>query len=168
LESPGPGDKFGESRENNPWSAPAAALTPFATRPSYRWFVAAAEGVAVGIIMGLVDINWAYTGPDTGISLTYFGVALVLGLRHGIWGWLAWLPLGICLYVIHLIAIAHGYKQPYVEANAEKAIGCLVLLGPSGLGIGIGAILQWGVKFLIKHGSHGASGKSDDGGPDLT
>ncbi len=68
------------------------------------------------------------------------------------WAWLAWTPLGIGLYFIHLIAIAHGFKPPFVEANAEKAIGCLWVLVPCGFGIGMGASIRWGVRFLIKHG----------------
>jgi hypothetical protein len=100
--------------------------------------------------MGLVEIQIAGHVPE--VMLAYLGLAFVLGIRHGSWAWLAWPPLGVCLYLVHLVAITHGYKQPYVEANADEAIACLVVLLPSGLGIGIGAALRWVFKSLVRLG----------------
>ena len=96
--------------------------------------------------MGLVDINWPGTGAESGIGRAYFGVALALGRRHGKRAWLAWPFLGACPYLIHLIAIANSYKQPYVESTAAEAIGCFGVLVPSAMGVGIGTILRWGVQ----------------------
>jgi hypothetical protein len=152
LETPQADDRPGLSHENNPWASPTADLEPPPTRVRYRWS-ALPEGIAVGLVLGLVDIHHAYAGTPPSVYLTYLGVAFVLGVRHGRWAWLAWPPLGVCLYLVHLAAIAHGYKEPYVEANADQAIGCLGVLVPSGLGIGIGAVVRWVLKSLVRLGA---------------
>jgi hypothetical protein len=113
--------------------------------------LAVPEGIIVGLILGVVDCHYTLAGPDSPnlIFLAYFVVALVLGARHGIWAWLAWPSLGVFLYLTHLVAIANGYKQPYVEKSAEDAIVCLFMLIPTGVGIGLGALFRWGVKTVV-------------------
>ena len=149
LATPGTGVGGDLSQGQNPWSPPAADLRPSLDRSTRHLWLALPEGIAVGLIMGMIDINLPGTGDDWEMNAAYVGVASMLGARHGMWAWLAWPSLGVCLYLVHLVAIAHGYEQPFVEANSGKAIGCLGVLVPCGLGIGMGTFIRWGVKSLV-------------------
>lgn len=117
------------------WAAVARPL-----RPSL-------EALAVGVALGLWDIH--STGRPGLSLLAYLLAGVVLGARHAGRAWLCWPPLGLSLYVIHLAAIAHGYKQPYVEANALEARATLTTFPIAGLGIALGvgvrlALSAWG------------------------
>jgi hypothetical protein len=140
----------GTSPEDNPWAPPRSdpSLPPARAR---RPWLAVPEGIVVGLILGVADCHYAVAGPQSPdlSDLAYFVVALVLGARHGIWAWLAWPSLGVFLYLTHLVAIANGYKPPYVEESAYHAIACLIVLIPTGVGIGLGALCRWGVKTVV-------------------
>ena len=132
---------------DNPWSAPIAPLAPADSRPGNS-LSAIAEGTVIGVIVGIVDIH--VSGLGSTWDVIYFALGMVMGARRGSRAWLAW-PFqgGVCLYLIHLIAIAQGYKQPYVEANAKEAIWSLLFLVSAGIGIGSGVLIRSGVKSLL-------------------
>jgi hypothetical protein len=112
-------------------------------------FLAAIEGTVIGLALGLIDIH--STNADWFNALfAYLVVAFVLALRHGGRSWQAWCPLGWCFYLMHRVAIARGYRPPYVEADAEKAILSLFVLWPAGLGLALGAFVRLGITSLLR------------------
>ena len=82
---------------------------------------AAAEGTAVGLLLGLIDVHskqgdlFNAAEPSNLIA----GWA-ILGLRHGVRAWQAWGPMGWCFYLMHRAAIGCGYRPPYVEEDADR------------------------------------------------
>lgn len=115
-------------------------------RPRLR-FQAAIEGIAVGLLLGLMDVH--STGGDWFNAMTaYLAAGVLLGLRHGGRAWQAWLPLGSSLYVMHRAAIGCGYQPPYVEVDAESAAACLTASWPAGLGLGLGTFVRFVITFL--------------------
>lgn len=131
-------------------------------------FLAAIEGAAIGTVLGLIDIhsdNEDWFNPD----LAYLVAGLVMGLRHGGRSWQAWSPLGWCFYLMHRAAIAHGYRPPYVEADADKAILSLYVLWPAGLGLAVGALIRppiaWFIKEIRTTGREADRGQSRPGEP---
>jgi hypothetical protein len=99
-----------------------------------------AEGTVIGLLIGFRD-----TFHGEGESLTwplYFLASLTLGFRNaGRASW-SWPPLGVSLFVAHLIAMHYGAKPPFVEANFRQATVCLDIYGFVGLGLLIGAVAR--------------------------
>jgi hypothetical protein len=111
--------------------------------------LAAVEGAAIGLAIGLIDVhstneNWF------NISLAVLATAAAIGLRHGGRSWQAWSPLGWCFYLMHRAAIARGYRPPYVEEDANRAILSLCVLGPAGLGLALGAFIRIPISRLLR------------------
>jgi hypothetical protein len=102
---------------------------------------AAIEGIAIGLLLGLIDVH-STSGDWFEPLYAYLAAGAVLGLRHGRRAWQAWLPLGSSLYVMHLVAIAWGYRPPYVETDAESAAGWIIISWPAGLGLCLGALAR--------------------------
>jgi hypothetical protein len=123
-------------------------------------FQAAIEGTAIGLTLGLIDAHSTY--GDWFLTLfAYWLAGFVLGLRHAGRPWQAWVPLGLSLYFVHLAAIACGYRPPYVEEDAEKAIACVLAVWPAGLGLAGGALGRVGnskSSQLARPGQGAASG----------
>jgi outer membrane protein assembly factor BamE (lipoprotein component of BamABCDE complex) len=103
-------------------------------------FRAAAEGTAIGLLLGLIDVH-SKEGDLFNPEIANAIAGAVLGLRHGVRAWQAWGPMGWCFYLIHRAAIAWGYRPPYVEEDAGKAIFSLFELVPAGVGLVLGALL---------------------------
>jgi hypothetical protein len=112
---------------------------------------AAIEATATGLLLGLIDIH-STSGDWFNSSLAYAVAALALGLRHGRNAWQAWIPLGSSLYLVHLAAIAYGYRPPYVEENASVARACLRGALPVGVALCLGAF----IRFVIRVGRSSA------------
>jgi hypothetical protein len=98
---------------------------------------AVGESLAVGLAIAFADIH--FTGYGIWISPAYLLAGVALGVRHAGQALFCWLPLGVSLYVVHVVTIALGGKQPYVEANARLAEACLDFLTPTGLGLLVGS-----------------------------
>jgi hypothetical protein len=112
-------------------------------------FLAAAEGAAIGAVIGLIDIH--STNEDGfNTSLAVLAAAVAIGLRHGGRSWQAWSPLGWCFYLMHRAAIARGYRPPYVEEDANRAILSLYVLWPTGLGLALGAFIRFPISRLLR------------------
>ncbi len=142
------GDKNDWDEDDNPWAPPGTAAEPVPSGWGKQFWLALIGGITIGIILGLVDIHQAGLIPLT--VLAYFGIGIALGVWLGNWTWASWPQQTICLYLIHLVAIDQGYRPPFVEKSAEQAIMSLVLLLPSGFGIGIGVFYRWAGKSSVK------------------
>jgi hypothetical protein len=112
-------------------------------------FQAAIEGTAIGLSLGLIDIHSTSTDSFDPL-LAYLVAGFVLGLRHGGRSWQAWPPMGWCFYLMHRAAIACGYRQPYVEADADSAILSLYVLWPAGLGLALGGFVRFAISRLLR------------------
>jgi hypothetical protein len=130
-------------------------------------FLPAIEGTVIGLTIGLIDIHSADEDWFNSL-LAYLVVGFVLGLRHSGRSWQAWCPLGWCFYLLHRVAIAGGYRPPYVEDDANKAILSLIVLWPAGLGLAVGAFVRSVISGLlqtprpVRRGtSHDPSGTGD-------
>lgn len=112
-------------------------------------FLAAIEAVAIGTVLGLIDIHTDGEYWFNGIFACLVA-GLVLALRHGGQSWQAWSPLVWCFYLMHRLAIAGGYRPPYVEADADKAGFTFYLLVPVALGLGVGALARLPIVRLVR------------------
>jgi hypothetical protein len=142
----------------NPYEPPASDVTPdmSLSRPrafgSWAW-----EAAAGGLLIALYDVH-SSSGDGTTISGAYLAAGVILGWRHARWAWLCWLPLGTSLYLAHLIAIAAGYKPPFVERDYDTALNTLIVLLPAGFGLLVGALTSEFRSFVfrqlgsVKHG----------------
>jgi hypothetical protein len=135
-----------------------------------RRFLAAIEGTVIGLTLGLIDIHSTVDDWfDAGFAYAVAG--LLLGLRHGRRSWQAWCPLGWCFYLMHRVAIARGYRPPYVEEDADKAIRSLFVLWPAGLGLALGAFARLTISGLSRTWRATARGTDHDpsgaGNPDV-
>ena len=110
-------------------------------RAGFR-FQAAIEGIAIGLLIGLIDIH-STSGGWFNALVAFLAVGFALGVRHASRAWQAWLPLSSSLYVMHLAAISCGYRPPYVEADAERAGACVVMALPAALALGLGALVRF-------------------------
>jgi hypothetical protein len=119
------------------------------------------EAVAVGLPLGLIDIH-SKAGDWFEPLPAFFLAALLLGLRHGGRAWQAWGPLGLCDYLMHRVAIANGYRPPYVEEDAASALLCFYVLWPAGFGLALGMLVRLGIAALVR----AARNKQDGAGPD--
>jgi len=112
-------------------------------RPKLR-FQAAIEGIAIGATLGLIDVH-STDGDWFDAKFAYLLAGFVLGLRHAGRAWQAWIPLGLCFYLIHRVAIAYGYRPPYVEADADSALVSFLVLWPAGLGLALGVFVRFAI-----------------------
>ncbi len=65
--------------------------------------------------------------------------AVVLGYLHPKSFLLSAFVLSLCLYVIHVLAIQHGIRQPFVEQDVGSALVCWFGLFGNSIGGAIGA-----------------------------
>jgi hypothetical protein len=107
-------------------------------------FMAAIEGTALGVAIGLIDVH-SSNADWFDAYLVLLVACFVLGLRHGWRSWQAWGPIGWCFYLMHRAAISSGYRPPFVEEDVDKAIMALYVLVPAGVGLAAGAF----VRFVI-------------------
>ena len=91
------------------------------------------EGALIGLMIGLRD---TFHAEDENMTAPLYLVAgLALGFRNaGRASW-CWPPLGVSLFVAHLIEIHYGAKPPFVEANFRQAMFALHIYGVVGLGL---------------------------------
>lgn len=99
--------------------------------------------------MAALDINSMGKAAPAHI-LAYLAAGTIVGFRHKWRAWKAWPGLGHSLYPVHLVAIMCGYRQPYVEADIGDALGCLIVVLPAGLGLGVGVLLRLGADAVGK------------------
>lgn len=104
-------------------------------------FLAAIEAAAIGTVLGLIDIHTDGEYWFNGMFACLVA-GLVLALRHGGRSWQAWSPLVWCFYLMHRAAIAAGYRPPYVEPDADRALFTFYLLIPVTLGLAVGALVR--------------------------
>jgi hypothetical protein len=110
---------------------------------------ATVEAIAIGLPLGLIDVH-SKQGDWFNGHLAFLLAGLLLGLRHAGRAWQAWGPLGFCYYLMHRLAIAYGYRPPYVEEDARSALLSFVILWPTGLGLALGMLLRLGITALIR------------------
>ena len=129
----------------NPYTAPGSldSMSPSLPR---SLLAAAGMGLALGTIIGVADIHHA-TGDYHEVEWAYFVSGLGLG-AVSLWRcWAAWPPMAASLFVVHLIAIASGYRSPYVESSYLGAVFCLQPAAvPSAGGLFLGASVH---RFLL-------------------
>ncbi len=120
-------------------------------------------GLALGAMIGTVDIHIVDGGNV--VDWAYFVSGLALGSIYGWYALVAWPPLAVSLFVVHVIALRFfGYRQPYVEKDAAHALFCLPVAAlPSAAGLVIGAVVRSVVSlaarvFKGKPGSHRGGG----------
>ncbi len=106
---------------------------------SAGWLRSFTEGTLIGLLIGLVDINSGDGDPGTTFGL-YLIAGLVLGFRNAGRASLCWPPLGVSLYIVHLIAIACGRKPPFVESNFRQAAHTLGFYGVAGVSLLVGVV----------------------------
>ena len=89
----------------------------------------------------MIGLRDTFHGEDESMTGTlYLMASLALGFRNaGRASW-CWPPLGVGLFVAHLIAIHFGAKPPFVEANFREAMFALNTYGVVGLGLLVGAV----------------------------
>jgi hypothetical protein len=87
---------------------------------------ATVEAIAIGLPLGLIDVH-SKQGDWFDAHLAFLLAGLSPGLRHAGRAWQAWGPLGFCYYLIHRLAIAYGYRPPYVEEDARSALLSFVI-----------------------------------------
>ncbi len=92
--------------------------------------------VFFGLALAILDIHLSDSVAT--LYLGYFLCGAILGFMRPVRDLFAAGSLAVCLYLVHLWAIAHGYKQPYVEADTANALASLVVLIPAELGALIG------------------------------
>ncbi len=99
------------------------------------------------LLVGWIDIH--STDAEHWEIGFYLVVCFGLGCLRPRWLWLWPLMFAFSLFAIHIWAIGQGYKQPYVEKNAEHAIGCLFVLFPAFAGGIAGGIVRGMVNATI-------------------
>ena len=132
----------------------AVARSPFGT---------AVEGAATGLALGLIDIH-SRSGDWFDPGLAGLAAGFVLALRHGRRSWQAWGPLGWCFYLMHRVAIAGGYRPPYVEKDAATALMSLAILWPTGMGLALGGLVRL-VGAGLRATARSAQGEADSTRP---
>jgi hypothetical protein len=91
---------------------------------------ALALALVSGLALGLWDITQT-KGIQSVENVIYFAAAALLSLLHPTTSWLTAIILAGSLYVVHVVALACGMKQPYVEKDYFGALSCWLLLVPS-------------------------------------
>jgi hypothetical protein len=95
------------------------------------------ESALIGLMIGLSDTLHGDGNSMTGAL--YLIASLVLGFRNAGRASLCWPPLGVSLFVAHLVAIHYGAKPPFVEANFRRATVTLGIYPIVGVGLLVGA-----------------------------
>lgn len=100
--------------------------------------------VMVGLLTGFINIHCTEALWE---NLFYCLASLALAYVRPKLLWLWPMVFAITLYAVHLWAIRHGFRPPYVERNEDAALYCLLVFFPAlfgGLaGGGIRAALDW-------------------------
>jgi hypothetical protein len=107
-----------------------------------------AEGSLIGLMIGLRD---TLHGDDESRAVTgalYLIASIALGFRNAGRASLCWPPLGVSLFVAHLIAMHFGAKPPFVEANFRQATFTLGIYPLVRVGLFIGAVGRIAVNAL--------------------
>ena len=99
------------------------------------------EASLIGPALGFADS--CYSGELHWTEGAYFLAGYLMGLRHAGRAWPCWVPLGVGLYLAHVVAITFGRQPPYVEATYMAARQTLMMLPISGLGLALGAGIRW-------------------------
>jgi hypothetical protein len=96
--------------------------------------------IALGLAYAAIDIHMPESLGYAIPLLLIVATGVVLGLARG---WM-WFPVvGVCVFVVHVVAIKTGYKaQPYVEKNVAHAFGSFFTAVPAGVGAGLGVLLR--------------------------
>jgi hypothetical protein len=102
--------------------------------------LAFAVSTAVGLSVGLIDANTSRRGIS--LDLFHLSVCVLIGAWAAGWAWVCWLPLGSGVYLVHLVAIARGYRPPFVEESAVAARITLQFLAPAAIGLGFGVAIR--------------------------
>ena len=112
-------------------------------RPRFRLGVLRPIGEAslTGLALGLADSR--YAGEFHWAVPAYLLAGLVLGFRHAGRAWPCWVPLGVGLYIAHIVAIALGRQPPYVEESYLAARQTFFVLPLAGLALALGAGVRW-------------------------
>jgi hypothetical protein len=110
---------------------------------------ATVEAIAIGLPLGLIDVH-SRQGGWFDAHLAFLLAGVLLGVRHAGRAWQAWGPLGFCHYVMHRLAIAYGYRPPYVEEDARSALLCFVILWPALVGLGLGMLFRLAITALVR------------------
>jgi hypothetical protein len=97
-----------------------------------------AEGALIGLLIGLLDIS--SDGNPAQTAGLYLLAGMGLGIRNAGRASYCWAPLGVSLYLVHLIAIACGQKPPFVESSFRQAAYALDCYAVAGLGLLVGVI----------------------------
>jgi hypothetical protein len=98
------------------------------------------EAAIAGFMLDVADLTNAF-GPEM-IVLAYFGTGCALGFRHAGRAWQCSAPLGVSLYVVHVVAILLGVKPPHVEPNHLAARFTLWFFFVAGAGLALGAVAR--------------------------
>ncbi len=101
----------------------------------------------IGLVLGLIDAH-SVQGDWFDPLVAYPIAGCALGLRHGGRAWQAWLPLGSSLYLMHRAAMACGYQPPYVEADAQAALGTFFIAWPVGVALALGALVPLALSWF--------------------
>ncbi len=91
---------------------------------------------------GFVLGGWDITRKDDWADWATFGAVALLGFLHPKTFLLSAFLLSLCLYLVHIAAVMHGLKSPYVEPNTDQALNCWQSVFPKALGTAIGALLK--------------------------
>ncbi|QEH32340.1 hypothetical protein OJF2_08100 [Aquisphaera giovannonii] len=102
--------------------------------------LAVVEATAVGLAYGIADTR--ISGDEGRHFLAFLAAGVALGFRHAGRAMLCWLPLGVGLYLAHVVAIARGARPPFVEENVRFSEACLFALIPAGLSLMLGALVR--------------------------
>ncbi|WP_165227496.1 outer membrane protein assembly factor BamE [Aquisphaera insulae] len=118
-----------------------AMLRAWSRSPGGGRLLAFGEALAAGLAIGIAVTFSSLNHPNWRHS-AYLLAGFLLGLRHAGRAVFCWLPLGVSLYVAHVVAIILGVGPPHVEANTRMAEVRLFALIPAGVGLMAGALLR--------------------------
>ena len=101
--------------------------------------------VGLGLALGLLDI---FRADGLLVDWLTFSIAALLGFLQPKTSWLSAILLSACLYVVHVIAIMHGVKPPYVESSVADAVYTWSSLAWNGFGALVGVLIKRGGRRL--------------------
>jgi len=116
------------------------------------------EASIAGLMLALIDIHITSPSADW-LLLAFLTTCLFMGFRHaGRGAWLCWGPLGLAVYLVHIVAIHRGYLPPFVEKDALAARAAIGRFFPAA-----GVLLFLGV--LARVGASACGWMRRDGEP---